>query len=462
MTNKRPLKIFFSGIGGSGVSAIASFMADKGHTVVGSDRAFDQNPDHPVCGALRSKGITIVPQDGAGIDRSFDLAVFSTAVEPDRPEVIRAKSLGIPTKTRPEFLSEIVTTFRTLAVAGTSGKSTTSGMLAFLMERLGMEPNFIGGGRVKQFRTETNPGNSITGNSDHLVIEACESDGTIVTYQPRHSIILNLDLDHHPVDETAAMFSALMRNTSGMIVVDNDDRNLGGIAPASRGVVSFSIEAPADYRATDILYRPFSTEFSLRAHGGIPTRFTLSLPGRCNLSNALACIALLSEMGIPLEEIAQTLPGFAGIERRFDIRLNDGKRLVIDDYAHNPQKISALMAAMDRISERICYIFQPHGFGPVRMMKAEYIDSFVTNLRDCDHLILLPIFYAGGAVSRDVSSHDLAEGIRAGGGSVEVIRDRETVLKRTGEWDSYVIFGARDESLSLFAGEIAASLMRRS
>ncbi|HCL81431.1 MAG TPA: UDP-N-acetylmuramate--alanine ligase, partial [Nitrospiraceae bacterium] len=165
------------------MSAIAAFMADKGHVVFGSDRAFDKNPDHPAFKTLKTKGIIIAPQDGSGINKSFDFAVFSTAVEPDQPEYLKSKSLGIPIKTRPEYLAEIVSEFKTIAVAGTSGKSTTSGMLAFLMKRLGLEPNFIGGGRVKQFRTETNPGNSITGNSDILVIEACESDGTIVNYK---------------------------------------------------------------------------------------------------------------------------------------------------------------------------------------------------------------------------------------------------------------------------------------
>ncbi|MCK5427517.1 MAG: UDP-N-acetylmuramate--alanine ligase, partial [Thermodesulfovibrionia bacterium] len=173
--HSRPLKIFFSGIGGSGVSAIAGFMADRGHIIVGSDRAFDKDPRHSLKKALQSKGIRIVPQDGAAIDGSFDYAVFSTAVEPEQPEVIKAKTLGIPVKTRPEYLAEITESFHTIAVSGTSGKSTVSGMLAFLMSRLGLNPNFIGGGRVKQFKTSSNPGNSLTGSSDYFVIEACES-----------------------------------------------------------------------------------------------------------------------------------------------------------------------------------------------------------------------------------------------------------------------------------------------
>jgi UDP-N-acetylmuramate--alanine ligase len=449
----KPLKLFFSGIGGSGMSAIASFMADKGHLIAGSDRAFEGNPSHPVYSLLKARGITIVPQDGSGIDKSLDLAVFSTAVEPDRPEAIKAKSLGIPVKTRPELLADLVKEFKTIAVSGTSGKSTSAGMLALLMKKLGLNPNFIGGGRVKEFKTETNPGNSLSGSSDSLVIEACESDGSLVDYRPLHSIILNLDLDHHLVDKTAEMFRSLIKHSPGMVIINRDDMNL---VPLLRpGMVTFSVDNPSDYKAEQIEYSTFSTDFSVRS-----TRFHLSLPGKYNLSNALSCIAFLSRTNVPLKHIAKILPEFTGIERRFDIHLNNGRLLVIDDYAHNPHKISSLMAALKKFRERVCYIFQPHGFGPTKMMKKEYIDAFAGNLRDSDHLILLPIFYAGGSASKNISSHDLAEGIRARGRSVEVVDDRKLILNRTDPWDTYVVLGARDETLSDFAEEIAEMLSK--
>lgn len=441
-------KIFFSGIGGSGVSAIAGFMADKGHTIAGSDRLFDNNPEHPLKKTLKLRGINIFPQDGSGIDNTFDLAVFSTAVEHDQPEFLRAVSLGIPVKTRPEFLSELSASFKTIAVSGTSGKSTVSGLLAFLMKELGLSPNFIGGGRVKQFKSSSSQGNYLSGESQHLIIEACESDGTIVNYRPEHSIILNLALDHHTIDKTAAMFRELIKNTAGKVILNADDENLAMVTGGD--VVTFSIEKPSTYRAHDILYMPFSTDFSLNN-----IRFSLSIPGRHNLLNALSCIALLSELKIPLERIAEVLPEFTGIERRFDIYLNNEHGLVIDDYAHNPHKIYSLMQTVQKIRENICYIFQPHGFAPTMMMKNEYIDVFTENLRGSDHLMLLPIFYAGGTVSKEISSHDLADGIKAKGGSVEVIMERGDIIKRVCEHKNYVIFGARDETLADFAKEIA-------
>jgi UDP-N-acetylmuramate--alanine ligase len=449
------MKLFFSGIGGSGVSAIAGFMADKGHAVYGSDRLFDRDPENSICRALKAKGISIVPQDGSGPDRTFDTVVFSTAVERNNPDFARAEELAIPLRTRPEYLAGIVSRFRTVAVAGTSGKSTVSGMLAFLMRELGMAPNFIGGGRVKQFKTPQNPGNYAAGESDLLVIEACESDGTIVNYRPAWSIISNLDLDHHSIEETASMFETLSRNTSGFVVTGADDRNLAAFG--IRSAVNFSIDGESEYQAKDISYRPFNTFFSVRGQ-----RFELALPGRHNLYNALACICLLSEMGTNLKEIAGLLPRFSGIERRFDVHLNDGKHLVVDDYAHNPHKISHLMETMRGICERVCYIFQPHGYGPTRMMKEGYIETFSANLRHSDRLILLPIYYAGGTAEKDISISDIAGPVASFGKSAIVAGDRNEIFGLTDHWDCCVVFGARDDSLSDLAEEIAKRLKQRS
>jgi UDP-N-acetylmuramate--alanine ligase len=447
----RPLKIFFSGMGGSGVSAIAGFMADKGHTIAGSDREFDRTPDHPLKKVFQNRDIMIVPQDGRGLDSSFDFAVFSTAVEGDNPDFLKARSLGIPVKTRPGYLAEIITSYNTVAVSGTSGKSTASGLLAFLMHRLGLGPNFIGGGKVKQLKSSTNPGNFLTGTSDYLIIETCESDGSIVNYSPQYLIILNLALDHNPVPETAKMFRTLIDNTHKNVIVNADDENLMNLT--TKNLITFSIYKPSHYRAEDITFMPLSTEFSLNER-----RYRLSLPGEYNLYNALSCIAFLSEIGISPAALESVLPEFQGTDRRFDIYLNDGNGFVIDDYAHNPHKISSLMKTVSQFRERICYIFQPHGFGPTRLMKKQYIDTFTDNLRDSDHLILLPIYYSGGTAKRDISSDALAEGIRTKGKSVEVMEKRDMILERLDRFRTYIIFGARDESLAELAQKIADGL----
>lgn len=195
-----------------------------------------------------------------------------------------------------------------------------------------------------------------------------------------------------------------------------------------------------------IEYQPFKTTFGIR-----DVNFTVSLPGKYNLYNALSCIALLSEMGIGLKDIAEVLPSFSGLDRRFNVYLNNRKYLVIDDYAHNPHKISCLMESIKRIRQKVCYIFQPHGFGPTRMMKQGYVEVFTENLRKEDHLILLPIYYAGGTSLRDISSEDLLNEINATGKSVEVLDKRSLLFNRLKEWNNYVIFGARDETLADFA-----------
>ncbi len=444
-------KIFFSGIAGSGVSALAGFMADRGHSVLGSDRSFDRDDKSPIAEVLRAKGITIVPQDGKGINTTCDLVVFSTSVENDHPEIRRARELGIMLKPRPEFLSEIVADFKTLAIAGTSGKSTTAGMTAFLMQRLGLQPNFIGGGRVKQFRDKRNLGNSHVGTSNLLVVEACESDGSIIYYHPSYSVILNLSLDHNAIEKTAEMFETLGKNTKKMILVNSDDPYLSECS--FEDAIGFSIDKNSQYQAKDITYNSFGSTFKIQ---DIP--FRLSLPGKHNLYNAVACIALLSQMGIALKDVARFVSEFSGLERRFDIHLNNGKNIVIDDYAHNPHKIASLMETVGNICNRVCYIFQPHGFGPTRLMKKGYIETFKNYLDHDDQLFILPIYYAGGTSIKDVSSEDLCYEIKKAGKSAEVLPERSLLFGRMNEWDNYVVFGARDETLADFAKDIASKL----
>lgn len=444
-------RIYFSGIAGSGVSAIACFMHEKGHHVAGSDRAFDADPSNPLLSVYRARGMEIFPQDGSGLDASFDMMVISTAVEEDRPEMIKAKALGVPVVARPGFLAGLVEKYDTIAVAGTSGKTTASGMLAFAMGELGLAPNFIGGGRVKNLRGPGNPGNFSAGESPLLVVEACESDGTIAGYRPGRSVILNLSIDHHGVEKTLEMFRALKANTSGPVFMNADDHNLGPLL--SGDAVTFSIERPSRYRAVDV--RPDGLGSAFKVNG---TGFELPLPGRHNVYDALCAIAVLLEMGAPTGEIARCLSRFEGIERRFDVHLDRGGYLVVDDYAHNPHKISALMRAMSSISESVCYVFQPHGYAPTRTMKDEYIGAFAENLRDADHLVLLPIFYSGGTTSMDISSADLVPGIRARGRSVEAVEGRAALPAQPGKWRAWVVCGARDESLSALAGDIARTI----
>ncbi|MDA8091991.1 MAG: Mur ligase family protein [Actinomycetota bacterium] len=458
--NQKPLRIFFSGIGGSGVSALAGFAAEKGHLVSGSDRAFDKDPSLPVFGALLAKGIRLVQQDGNGLDGGTDLAVFSTAVEPGTPEYKKAAETGLNTITRPEYLARLSSEFRTIAVAGTSGKSTSSGMLAWLLKELGFAPNFIGGGRVKRFATETNQGNYLTGGSDILVIEACESDGSIINYHPAFSVLLNLALDHHSISETGAMFETLSKNTSGPTVFNADDEEL--LKLSLKNSVSFGIDRPADYMAEDIRLSGFGAQFVFKGGACGPGLMKLNVPGRHNVYNALAALALVDRLaagsGMRMDNaaLARALAGFDGVQRRFDVHLNKNGITVIDDYAHNPHKIAAFMAAAQRISTKICYIFQPHGYGPARMMRQGYAEAFSGGLRAEDLLIMLPIYYAGGTTQKDISSEMLAEDIAARGKAAIAVKDRQAAAQAALGFDCIIVLGARDDTLSRFASELAS------
>jgi UDP-N-acetylmuramate--alanine ligase len=443
--------IFFSGIGGSGISAIACFLIDRNFNVRGSDRAFDLKPSHPVRDMLVWKGASLFPQDGSGLDADVDLLVFSAAVESNHPEIVKARQLGIQTMSRPEYLAYLASSYNTIAVAGTNGKSTTAGMLAYLMKELDMKPNYLGGGVVVQFQTSINLGNSLAGASELMVFEACESDGTVANYRPAYSIINNLTLDHHSVEDTARMFHALAKNTQKLTIVCGDDENLNrfGFNQHKR----FSIDTDSEYKAEKVVYDDFKTRFQL--HG---VDFELSQPGKHNLYNALACISLLAEIGTPLTLMVEPLRTFSGIKRRFQIHLNENDRLVVDDYAHNPQKIASLIDTINHIKQKVCYVFQPHGYGPTRFMRDDYVKTFVKLLRTQDHLFILPIFYQGGTTTKDISSEDLVNAVKQGGKSAEAVHERETILNRLDEWKSYVVFGARDETLSAFAEQIAYQL----
>ncbi|MDX9714456.1 MAG: Mur ligase domain-containing protein [Dissulfurispiraceae bacterium] len=445
------MKLYFSGIGGAGMSSLALFMAENGHIVSGSDRAFGKEKKHPVYDALVESGINIVSQDGDSLDCMTDVAVFSTAVEKSSPDFQKALSMGIKIKTRPEMLAEMVLYFRTIAVAGTSGKSTTSGMLAFIMGMLGMQPNFIGGGRVKHFKSETNPGNYLTGRSRWLVIEACESDGTIVNYSPEYSLITNLALDHHDINTTKEMFMKLVSNTKNEIFINCDDSNLADLSGGK--VIGYSLDAPSGFKPQSYILHELSSEMRIK-----DIDFRINLPGRHNLYNALGCLAILDHLGVDLAAVSEVLQKFRGIDRRFDIHLNSSDKLVVDDYAHNPHKIEALMESVSAIKKSVCYVFQPHGYSPTRLMLSQYINTFASNLRDEDLLVLLPIYYAGGTVQDDISSADIASGVKAMGKNAVLFSSRNELASELKGWNNIIILGARDESLSVFASEVAQGL----
>lgn len=431
------------------MSALASLCKDMGMRVTGSDRAFDLAPDHQMRRTLSGKGVAIVPQDGSHPLAGDSLMVVSAAVEEDSPEMLTAKRLGVPVRSRGQYMAELTAKYKTLAVAGTSGKSTTSAWLAYTMGALGLDPSFLGGGRLMQFQNPDNPGNYRRGNSGLLIVEACESDGHLSEYRAEHSIIMNLSLDHLGVKRTLELFGSLALNTTGTVILNADDAALDALAAGT--TIKYSIDCPSDMQAENMELSPLGSSFSV--HG---EKIRTQLPGKHNVYNALATLAALKLYGISPKEAAPALAEFRGIERRFEVHLDEmasGGPLVVDDYAHNPHKISCLMHTMQGISRSVCYIFQPHGFGPTRLMRDEYARVFRQQLRPEDRLVILPIYFAGGTVSQDISSRDLASDVGQDAWAPEF--RKQALEKLPLEHGAYVVFGARDDTLSVFARDIA-------
>jgi UDP-N-acetylmuramate--alanine ligase len=453
--------LHFVGVGGSGMSALAQFHARRGGRATGSDRAFDQGERQEIRARLAAAGVEIVPQDGRALTADCSAVVLSTAVEDSIADVARARALDVPLKHRSELLAVYVARHRTIAVTGTSGKSTVTAMIWTILHGCGRDPRLLTGGPVAALQAEGLLGNAYGGDrpGDHpwLVIEADESDGSLVRYRPYIGVVLNLGRDHKEPAEVAAMFSEFRLNCGGPLLVA-DDANLDFLRP---GALTFGLGERAEYRARKIDLGPRGVGFELA-----DVRFTVPQPGLHTVRNAIAALAVGHAIGLEPVEMAAPLAGFAGVARRF-VSLGTASGVeVIDDFAHNPDKIAAaLAAARDRLAGtdgRVLAVFQPHGFGPTRFLRDDLVAAFAEHLRPQDVLWLPEIFYAGGTVQRDISSADLAGGLTALGRDARFLLDRAglpaaiTAEARPG--DLVLVMGARDPSLTALGRQIVDAL----
>lgn len=448
---------FFIGIGGSGMSSIAQILRRRGNAVAGSDRSLDQGGNAKFFDQLKQTGIRLFPQDGSGITPEVDAVVASAAVEDTVPDMAKARSLGIPVARRAETLAELFNSSRGIAVGGTSGKSTTAGMAGWLLHSAGLDPTIINGAEMKNFERLNPPGNALPGKSDLMVIESDESDGTIALYTPAVAIISNIGKDHKPMPELRRLFHEFGLRATGAVVVNADCPEASALDFSGKNRVTFSIENDADARAEDIEMEPLGSSFTL---GG--QRFSIRLPGAHNVYNALAAIAAARAVGVEDSTSAEALAGFAGIRRRFDIVGEAGGVLVIDDFAHNPDKLRATFHALRPLDRRLLLVYQPHGFGPTAFLKDEFIEVFSAEMKPDDLLFMPEIFYAGGTAAKTISSADLISGIAGAGRNAEFIPSRKDIQTRLVEearpGDAIVVMGARDPSLSTFCRHILNAL----
>jgi UDP-N-acetylmuramate--alanine ligase len=446
-------RFHYAGLGGSGMSALAQFQAMTGGKVSGSDRAFDRGERGALRAQLQSLGIAVLPQDGSGIGPDCAALVVSTAVEDTVADVAAAKAQEIPLIHRSELLAHFVAQFRSIAVTGTSGKSTVAAMIFAILRGAGRDPSIITGGDLPELMAQGLPGNALAGRSDLLVVEADESDGSLVRYAPAIGVILNLQRDHKEMDEVAAMFATLRARAREALAVGDFE----ALDPFAGGALRFGLSERADVRGEAVELGPDSSRFRVE-----DTEFELPVPGTHNVVNALAAIAACRLVGVRLEEMAAPLARFSGIGRRFQTVGKARGVEVIDDFAHNAEKITAAIRTAKLRARRVLAIYQPHGYGPTRFLRRDFVTTFGRELAAEDRLFMLEVFYAGGTATRDFSAADIVAEIDALGTEAEFAPSREWLVARIGQvaapGDLVLVMGARDPSLSELARAILAAV----
>jgi UDP-N-acetylmuramate--alanine ligase len=456
--------VFFSGIGGSGMLPLASIVRASGGRVSGSDRSLDAGRTPHKFDYLRSLGIQLFPQDGSGLQPGMTL-VTSAAVEDHVPDVVRARELGLAHLTRPQFLARLLNDAqRSVAVGGTSGKSTVTGMIGWILHACHRQPTVMNGAVMKNFVTPSAPfASALVGDPELFVSEVDESDGSITLYRPDVAVLTNISLDHKEMDELRGLFAGFLK-ASRQAVLNLDDpeaRALAEALPAGKAV-GYGLDSPqADLMGKALELHGDGVSFALEADG---ERYDvrLQVPGRHNASNALAAIAAARALGVRIEDSVDALARFEGLKRRLETVGTAGGVTVIDDFAHNPDKIDATLATLRAQPGRLLLMFQPHGYGPLARMGEELAASLASGMAPGDRLYLPDPVYQGGTTERVHGSDWLAGKVREGGGEAEHIAERakigEALLAETRPGDRIVIMGARDDTLIDFARELVERL----
>jgi UDP-N-acetylmuramate--alanine ligase len=464
MSDHRPY--FFCGIGGSGMLPLAMIVKAGGNPVSGSDRALDQGRTPEKFDFLRDAGVTLFAQDGSGVTDPQAIVVTSTAVEDTIPDVKAAKAVGAKLMIRAELLAQLFNAApQSVGVAGTSGKSTTTGMIGWVLSATGRDPTVMNGAVMKNFVSDQAPfASALVGNSGIFVSEVDESDGSIARYTPHVAVLNNISLDHKTMDELRALFGDFLAK-SKVAVLNLDDAETALLAktvPAEKAITYSLSDPKAALFASSLIPRVDGISFVLREtylNGDAHTcQVDLNVPGRHNVSNALAAIAAVRALNVPLLEAVEAIDRFSGVRRRLETVGTANGITVIDDFGHNPDKIAATLNTLHDFPGRLLVMFQPHGYGPLAKMKNEFVDGFATHLYADDMLVMPEPVYFGGTVDRSVTSADIAEGIRAKGRTAQALPDRRAcgveLLGVAKPGDRIVVMGARDDTLSTFAAEL--------
>jgi UDP-N-acetylmuramate--alanine ligase len=457
MTDKR--SYFFCGIGGSGMMPLALIVKGQGHAVAGSDRSLDQGRTAPKFEWLKARGIGLFAQDGSGVTSADQIVVASTAVEATVPDIVSAERVGARRMVRAELLAEqFNASAQGIAVGGTSGKSTVTGMIGWIFHALGLDPTVMNGAVMKNFISPDTPfASSLVGHGAAFISEVDESDGSIALYTPDIAVLNNIALDHKSMEELRLLFGGFIgKARKAVLNLDNDEvARLAANLPSDHAITYALDGAAADLVATNITERPDGISFQVN---GIAV--SLQVPGRHNASNALAAMAAAQAAGVSLEDAARAVGGFTGLRRRLEVVGTADGVTVIDDFGHNPDKIAATLRTLHAFPGRLLIMFQPHGYGPLRQMGDELIATFAAHMTDDDLLVMPDPVYFGGTVDRSRGTDAIITGVAAAGKHSAHIPQRsdcgDYLLAMAQPGDRIIVMGARDDTLSTFAQDLVA------
>jgi len=426
---RRIQRIHFVGIGGSGMGGIAEVLLNLGYAVQGSDLK-----PNAVTERLTGLGAHVSYGHAAANVEGANVVVVSSAVPADNPEVVAALAARVPVVQRAEMLAELMRFRVGIAVAGSHGKTTTTSLVASILAEGGEDPTFVIGGRLKSAAS-----NARLGTGRYLVAEADESDASFLHLQPMIAIVTNIDNDHlitHGGDFEALKrsFVDFLHNLPfyGLAVLCLDDREVAGVLPrVSRPVVTYGIDSAADVRATAVERHGLKSTFSvLRPDRAEPLAITLNVPGRHNVLNALAAIAVATELGVPDAAIQKALAGFQGIDRRLqvlaELELPVGHVTLVDDYGHHPTEIAATLEAIRQgwPGRRIVLAFQPHRYTRTR----DLLDDFAGVLSTVDVLLLTEVYAAGEKPIRGADGRSICRAVRMRGRVEPVFVEKPELL----------------------------------
>lgn len=486
---------YFVGVGGSGMMPLAMILAGRGARVAGSDRTLDAAGLPAKFADLAAKGVALFPQDGSGVTSAEQIVVASAAVEPTVPDIAAAGRVGAQRMTRAELLASLFNASAlAIGVAGTSGKSTVTGMIGWILHACGRDPTVMNGAVMKNFVTDDRPyAAALVGGGEAFVSEVDESDGSIALYWPKVAVLNNVSLDHKSLDELRALFGTFAAKAATTVVNVGDAESAAlAMALDPARTVTFAVEGEADLVARALVPEPFGISFELvvgspspfpplarwapslsqreregaakppKGEGDESHHVTLRVPGRHNVANALAALGAARAAGVPLADAVTALAAFTGLKRRFELAGTAGGVSVIDDFGHNPDKIAATLDTLHAFPGRLLLLFQPHGYGPLKGMRRELVATFATRMAADDLLVLPDPAYYGGTVARDVTSADIVADIAAAGGQARHIPDRAAaaahLVANARPGDRIVVMGARDDTLSQLAADMVARL----